>query len=108
MSSSMTTTTITGLEATYKQEEIEMTQAEMAEKEAEIKAETLRKAAEAADSSAKYEAQLAAQKAAAEAARLKSEAEFKRAKAEADAAKIKKSKMKEELLAKNKLAQIEL
>lgn len=54
MSSSMTTTYITGMEATYKQEEIEMTSAEMAEKEAEIKAETLRKAAEAADSASKY------------------------------------------------------
>ena len=54
MSSSMTTTYITGMESTYKQEEIEMTSAEMASKEAEIKAETLRKAAEAADSASKY------------------------------------------------------
>ena len=93
MSSTIMTTEMTGMETTYKQDIEYMTQSEMAEKEAEVKAESLRKAAEAADEKAKYQAQLDAQKAAAEVERLRKETEFKRAKAEAEAAKIKKMKM---------------
>jgi hypothetical protein len=51
---------------------------------------------------------LAAQKAAAEAADKKREAELKQARADAAAARAKKQKLKQELAAKNALAQQEL
>lgn len=85
-----------------------MLKAEQDQKEADMKAETLKKEAEAADELSKYQKQLIAQKAAAEAADKKREAEFLRQKAEADAAKLNKMKMKSDLEEKNTLAQMEL